>query len=367
MKISKEIKVALLGIVAIVILYFGFMFLKGSDLFSDSKRYYAIYNNVDGLNASNPVVLNGVQVGSVQTLKLLTDQGNKVKVQIEVLKDIQIGDSTIASLASSDLLGGKTITLYIGNNTKVYNGGEQLISFSESSITDMISSKTVPIIDKVDTTLARVNRLLGSEATGDLQSILANTKATTDAVNAILRANQQNIGQIAANLNQLTSSLKQTQRYIDRVALNMAEITDTLKQAEITKLVNNANSAVKEMETTIAKLNSDEGSIGKLMNDEQLYDNMARSTEALNLLLRDIQAYPKRYVHFSLIGRKDKYKVDPTGRVITLDEVKEMQNEHPQEFNSPAPDTVYVPVTTAGGMPEPIPAKAKADSLKANQ
>jgi len=365
-KISKEIKVALLGIVAIVILYFGFMFLKGSDLFSDSKRYYVIYDNVDGLNVSNPVVLNGVQVGSVQTLQLLTDQGNKVKVQIEILKNIQVGDSSIASLASSDLLGGKAITLYIGNNTKIFKGGERLISFSESSITDMITAKTVPIIEKVDTTLARMNRLMDSEAKGNLQAILANTKATTDAVNTILLGNQKNIGQIAANLSQLTSSLKQTQRYIDRIAVNMAEITDTLKQAEVTKLVTNANSAVKEMETAVAKFNSDQGSLGKLMNDEQLYNNMARSTEALDLLLRDVQAYPKRYVHFSLIGRKDKYKVDPTGRVITLDEVKEMQNEHPQEFNSPAPDTVYVPVTT-GGLPEPIPASAKTDSLKANQ
>ncbi len=361
MKVSKEIKVALLGIVALVILYFGFMFLKGSDVFSDSKQYFIVYNNVDGLNTSNPVMLNGVQVGTVQGLKLLTEKGNKVEVQIEVLKNIQVGDSTIASLASSDLLGGKAITLYIGNSVTLYNGGEQLIPFVESSITDMITSKTVPIIDKVDTTLARVNRLLDSEAKGNLQEILANTKATTDAINAILRANQDNIGQIAGNLSQLTSSLKLTQRYIDRVALNMAEITDTLKQADVNKLVNNANSAVKQMEATIDKLNSTEGSIGKLMNDKALYDNMARSTESLDMLLRDIQAYPKRYVHFSLIGRKDKYKVDATGRVITLEEVKDLQQENPDAFNTPAPDTVYVPVSTAV---ETQPMPAKADTLK---
>nr|WP_230680027.1 MlaD family protein [Pontibacter sp. 172403-2] len=355
----------MLGIVAIVILYFGFMFLKGSNLFSDSKRYYVIYDNVDGLNVSNPVILNGVQVGGVQSMKLLTEQDNKVKVQIEVMKDLAIGDSTIASLASSDLLGGKAITLYIGNSTKLFDGGEQLIAFKESSITDMISSKTVPIIDKVDTTLARVNRLLGSDATGDLQSILANTKATTDAVNQILRANQQNIGQIADNLSQLTASLKETQVYIDRIAMNMAEITDTLKQAEVTKLVNNANSAVQEMEAAVAKLNSDQGSLGKLMTDKELYNNMANSTEALNLLLRDIQAYPKRYVHFSLLGRKDKYKVDATGRVITLEEVKDMQDEHPQEFNNPVPDTVYVPITNTAEAQAPV--RVKADSLKAEQ
>ncbi|WP_018477077.1 MlaD family protein [Pontibacter roseus] len=345
MKISKEIKVALLGIVAIIILYFGFMFLKGSDLFSKSNTFHVVYDNVDGLSVSNPVVLNGIQVGHVKELTLLTERGNQIKVDIEVRKDLQIGDSTIASLGNSDLLGSKAITLYLRNNSKQYNGGEELISYKETSIADMLSSKSVPVIDKVDTTLARVNRLLDSEAKNNLQQILANSNETTKTVNDILRENQRNINQITTNLTQLTSALKQTQRNIDRLAVNMTEITDTLKQVEINKLVRDANSAVNELETTISKLNSNEGSLGRLMNDEELYQNMNRSTEALNLLLRDIQAYPKRYVQFSLIGRKDRYKVDATGRVITLEEVKELQDENPDEFRRPVLDSLSVPAT----------------------
>ncbi len=351
MRISKEIKVALLGIVAVVILYFGFMFLKGTDIFSNNKKYYVIYDNVDGLTASNPIILNGIQVGTVQSLKLLTDKGNKIQVEFQVLKDIKVGDSTIASLGNSDLLGSKAITLYLGNSTKIYKGGEHVIPYMEESITDMLSSKSVPVITKVDTTLARVNRLLDSEAKENIQLILANTQVTTKALNDILRANQQNINDITRNLSRLTASLQQTQRHIDHLAQNMSEITDTLKRVEVNKLVNNANQAVAEMQEAVAKLNSGQGSAGKLMNDEQLYENLNRSTEALNLLLRDIQAYPKRYVHFSLIGRRDKYKVDATGRVIMLDEVKDMQDENPDEFRRSAPDTLKVP--------------SKADSTKA--
>ncbi|MBC5773886.1 MCE family protein [Pontibacter sp. KCTC 32443] len=346
MKIRKEIKVALLGIVALVILYFGFKFLKGAELFSDTRTFYVVYNNVDGLTASNPVMLNGVQVGSVQELKLMPKEHNHILVSIEVQEDLQIGDSTIAALASSDLLGSKAITLYLGNSKKMYKGGERLIPFNEKSIADMLSSKAVPVIDKVDTTLARVNRLLDSEAKQNIQLILANTQATTEALNQMLRANQRNINDITTNTNRLMASLVKTQRHIDRVALNMAEITDTLKRAEVNKLVDNANKAVMEMQQTVAKLNSNQGSMGKLMNDDVLYENMARSTEALNMLLRDIQAYPKRYVQFSLIGRKDKYKVDATGRVITLEEVKEMQDENPDEFRRPVPDTLKVPLKT---------------------
>ncbi|WP_439881527.1 MlaD family protein [Pontibacter sp. MBLB2868] len=343
MNISKEVKVALLGVVAIVILYFGFMFLKGSDLFSDSKTYFVVYDDVDGLTPSNPVILNGVQVGSVQKMRLMTEKNNKILVQIEVQEDLNVGDSTIAALGNSDLLGSKAITLYLGNSTKLFEGGETLIPFKESSIAQLISTKTVPVIDKVDTTLARVNRLLDSEAKQNLQSILANTKATTDALNQILQANQKNINSITSNMSALTASLRQTERQINQLARNMTEITDTLKQAKFNQLVANANDAMQELEAAATKLNSSEGSIGKLMNDEQLYENLNRSTQALDLLLRDIQAYPKRYVSFSVFGRKDKYKVDETGRVITLDEVKEMQQKHPEEFRT-VPDTVYVPV-----------------------
>jgi phospholipid/cholesterol/gamma-HCH transport system substrate-binding protein len=342
-KFSKEIKVALLGIVALVILYFGFMFLRGSDVFSSTKKFYAVYNNVDGLTASNPVLLNGIQVGSVRNLSLMTDQGNMIRVEIEVQKEVQVGDSTIAVLTNSDILGSKAIVLQVGNNSTIYEGGEELIAFFERSIADMLSSKAVPVLSTVDSTLVRVNRLLDSEAKDNIQQILANSQATTEALNMMLRQNQRNLNDITSNISLLTASLRQTERQINKLAVNLTEITDTLKRVEITKLVNNANSAVSELEATVAKMNSTEGSMGKFMNDDQVYNNLNRSTEALDLLLRDIQAYPKRYVQFSLIGRRDRYKVDATGRVITLDEVKDMQNENPENFGRPAPDTVVLP------------------------
>jgi phospholipid/cholesterol/gamma-HCH transport system substrate-binding protein len=346
-KISKEIKVALLGVVALVILYFGFTFLKGSNLFSDERTFYVIYDDVNGLAVSNPVILNGIRVGSVKDMELLTDQGNQIRVSLTVLEDIQIGDSTIANLASSDLLGGKSIVLTLGNSTKMFDSGEKLIPYKQTSITDMLSSKAVPVIDRADTTLARVNRILiDTESKKNVQDILENTKQMTDAVNLLIRTNQGNINAITANLSQLVRTLQTTQRNVDKLTLNMVQITDTLKQVEVNKLVNNANEAVRELEITLAKLNSDQSSIGRLINDDQLYVNMDRSTDALNLLLRDIQAHPKRYVSFSVFGKKDKYKVEPNGRIITIEEVKELQDENKEDFKKPASNTTKKPVKT---------------------
>ncbi|WP_114784300.1 MlaD family protein [Botryobacter ruber] len=344
MRVSKEIKVALLGLAALIILYFGFLYLKGAPFFSGSRTFYVVYPDVGGLTVSNPVMLNGVQVGTVQELELLTEEGNQIRVQLEITKKLHIGDSTIASLASSDILGSKAIELTLGNSTKMYNGGERLIPFKETSITDMLSQKSMPVIDKVDTTLARLNTLLDSTSRDNIQGTLANTRQTTEALNEMLRANQRNISLITANMAQMTAALRETERKLNYLVSNMNDITDTLKRVEINKLVDNANEMVTEMETTVAKLNSDQGSLGKLMNDEELYANLNRSSEALNLLLRDIQAYPKRYVQFSLFGRKDKYKVTPTGRVITLEEVKEMQENHPDEFKRSAPTDTVRPV-----------------------
>ncbi|PRY16459.1 phospholipid/cholesterol/gamma-HCH transport system substrate-binding protein [Pontibacter ummariensis] len=365
MTISKEIKVALLGIVAAVVLYFGFMFLKGSDIFSDTDTYYVLYDDVDGLTISNPVILNGIQVGAVQDVRLLPEEGNQIMVELSVMEDLLVGDSTIAALANSDLLGGKAITLYLGNNTELYDGGETLIPYKESSITELISSKSVPVIDKVDTTLARVNNLLDNESREDIHAILENSRQTTAAVAEILQNNQREIRLITSNLAALTASLQQTQRNVNRLTQNLAQITDTLKAAEINQLIANANDAAAELEAAATKINAGQGSLGMLLNDEGLYENLNRSTRSLDLLLRDIQAYPKRYVQFSLFGRKDKYKVDETGRVVSLEEVKEIQEEHPGEFRT-VPDTVYVPVPETRLQQGTPRAKARAVPVKAN-
>jgi phospholipid/cholesterol/gamma-HCH transport system substrate-binding protein len=322
--ISKEVKVALLGVVAIVFLYFGFLFLKGTDFFSSTKTYYVIYDNVDGLTASSPVVLNGVQVGIVEQMDILLDKNNRIKVAINVNDDIPVGDSTIASLTSSDLLGGKAITLFLKPNTRRYEGGEMLISYTTQSLTDMLTAKAMPVLGKVDSTLLRFNEFFNDEAKRSIRATLLNTQQTTEAVRNMLLANQRNINAITGNIAALTGQLQVTEKKFNQLASNLNEITDTLKATPINATIRDLNATVAEAQTALNKFNQNTGTMGRLMNDDSLYANMNASTESLNALLKDLKANPKRYVHFSLIGGKTK--VDQAENVKSADKVGTANN-----------------------------------------
>ncbi|MFC6998401.1 MlaD family protein [Rufibacter roseus] len=323
MKFSKELKVALLGIVAVGALYVGFLFLKGTNVFSSTRTFYVIYNNVEGLEPSNPIVINGYRVGLVKEMQLRPDLGNKILVTLDVDNDISVGDSTVAMLVSDGFLGGKSIELQLGANSKRYEGGEYLIGKAGESITEMFSKKAMPVLETVDSTLVKLNEFLDKDAKRSIRAILLNAEATSEALRTIAMSNQSNINEITGNLAALTASLRGTEAKFSQLASNLNTLTDTLDVQAMNHAIQGLDSTVAQAQLAIRRINENNGSLGKLMNDDSLYRNLNASTESLNSLLQDIQQNPKRYVHFSLIDFGGGTKVEKAG---TVKEAKTVKN-----------------------------------------
>jgi phospholipid/cholesterol/gamma-HCH transport system substrate-binding protein len=278
--VSKEIKVALLAIVAIAALIFGYNFLRGSNLLSSDRTFFATYANVDGLNVGSPVIFNGIKVGQVKQMELMPADNNRVKVSLELQKDIVVGDSTVASLSGS-----------------------------------LLGSKALPVMGTVDSTLTKLNGFLNKDAKRSLQATLVNAEGTTEALKNLIIQNQRNINEITTNMAALTRALSGSSKKLDKIAVDFGQLSDSLKNAPVGPALRRLNATMGEAQTTMTSLNraltDQKGSLGKLINDTLLYNNLTTTASSADALLMDVKANPKRYVHFSVFGGgKSKTEVE---------------------------------------------------------
>jgi phospholipid/cholesterol/gamma-HCH transport system substrate-binding protein len=304
--LSKEAKVGLLTLVAGIMLYVGFNFLKGSSFFSPTNKYFVLYNNVEGLATSNAVLLNGVTIGRVSSIKLLTEKNNLILVGLELNNDIIVGDSTKAILVNDGLLGGKNIDLLPGINSKIFKNQDTLIGVTTKAISELISEKALPIMANLDSTVVKLNALFGDELGSSVKNILHNFELASHDLKLTMAVSKTNISGITTNLNALSASLIETEKSLRPLLQKMSSFADSLNDLELKKTIANANAAMQNLSEVSSKINKAEGSVGLLINDKSLYQKLDNSAKDLDLLLIDVKKNPKRYVHFSVFGRKDK-------------------------------------------------------------
>ncbi len=310
MAISKEVKIGVLALVAGVILYFGFNYLKGSDLFSNKEYYYAVYPNVEGLNVSNPISINGVQVGQVAGKQLLQNAGNRVLLTLDVEKTVKLTDSTVALVASTGLLGGKEIKLIIGKGSRILNEGDTLIPRMETDMVAMLAEQAKPLSRDLDTAINNLNVLLKQfqQMSKPLSGTMKNLETTSSELNVILAQNQAAIRGIATNLHAMSSALNDSQTGVKPLMTKLNAAGDTLSRMQLAQTVDKANASIANINKLLGEINQGQGSLGKLAKNDSLYNNLNRFSANLDSLMVDFRARPKRYVHFSVFGKKDKEK-----------------------------------------------------------
>lgn len=310
MAIGREVKVGLLGMLGLVILYFGFTFLKGSEIFSTSNTYKATFKDVMGLEVSNPVTFNGVNVGRVTNLLPQFDKG-EVIVELTISEDVKLTDNSVAVLADDGLIGGKLIKLKIVPGKPVDEDGD-LKSMLEVGLVDVMQQKIDPTLKNVDSLTRTLTRIVNEfDNTGQaLKILLASATQSTNGVNQLVAGNSKNIGQITANAAVLTKNLNNLALSLDQqikpILTKTGSFSDSLSALQLGTTVNSLNGTVKNLQNVLDQINAGKGTLGKLTGDDSLYTNLDRTAASLNLLLSDMKVNPKRYVHFSLFGKKDK-------------------------------------------------------------
>ena len=309
MNISKEFKVGTLAVTSIVILYFGFNFLKGIDLFKNTNNYYALYDNIDGLTISNPVIINGLSVGRVSNIKILQNNGNLVIVEVSIESDLVLRSGTIARLVNTDFLGSKAIELILSDTSNItYLDGDTLKSEVDEGITEFLKQSAGPVADNIGTTISRINAIL-ENFQGNSEKInvtLENFQGISKTLDRELPGLSDSLSVMISNFNQTSKDLSEVLNGLKPILKNTAQLTDSLKTLELSATLEKTQVMLDNLNANLVSLKEGNGTMGKLMKDDSLYVYMSHTARDLDKLLIDLQANPGRYVQFSVFGKKDK-------------------------------------------------------------
>lgn len=317
MKISNETKVGAIAVVSVALLILGFNFLKGKRLFTQSTTIYANYGNIKGLQKSNPVVINGLQVGSVLDIRTDKDMKN-ILVELNITKNVYIPSNSIA-LITPPLLTTASLEIKLGDAVSHLNNKDTILT--EASSGGMFGSmleKVDPVLFEVkkslsslDTVLVNINTVLDPKAKNNigatlqnLNGITASMMQSTASLQMLLNSQTGALAKSLNNVESITSNFAGSNEKISNVVSNLDKTTTKLSQLELEKAVNTLNATLQDLQNMVAKINSNNGSLGKMMNDPVLYNNLASTGNKLNLLLDDIRINPKRYVNISVFGKK---------------------------------------------------------------
>jgi phospholipid/cholesterol/gamma-HCH transport system substrate-binding protein len=317
---KKEIRIALVFVVGLFVVYWGINYLKGKNIFSSQEIFYAEYDHVAGLQEANPIYLNGFKIGQVSTIEFIENGNGKLKVSLLITEDVNIPSNSIARIESSDLLGSKAVVIYLGDSPTMAKGGDYLLPDIERDLKEEVSMQILPLKNKAEELISSFDSVLIilqgifnentrqnlSRSFQSIENTILSLEHASYNIDTLMSSQRNRLGVIFANVESITTNLKDNNEKISNIFSNISSISDSLADVPFVNVINNANESLDKFNRIMTKIDNGDGSLGMLVNNDSLYNNLNNSAYELNLLMEDLRLNPRRYMHFSIFGRNAK-------------------------------------------------------------
>ncbi len=313
MKLSNEAKIGILLTVTLALFIWGLNYLKGRDLFTSRVKYFAVYDQVDGLVSSNPVFMNGFRIGIVNDISFSNDNSGRLVATLLIDKNVYISRNSVARIFSTDLIGTKAMRIDLGDSPEQLQGGDTLTSGVETSFAQQFGQEVGPIKDKterlivsIDSLASQMRKALNEENRSKLAGSLNHLESSLAGIDRMINSDQSKFNKMISNASSIVGNINAHEAEISSILSNLNRLSDTLAAIRFRETVESAGQAIDQLNLVLESINKGEGTLGQLTGNDTLYRRLESSANNLDSLLVDLKAHPKRYLHFSVFGRKEK-------------------------------------------------------------
>lgn len=314
MKISSEVKIGIIITIAIAVTIWGLNFLKGRNILKGANTYYAVFEDIGGLEKNSKIFIKGYEVGQVSEIYFNENGSRNLIVLLGIEKAHHIPLDSEAILFDADLLGTKAIMLSLSGSDQLHKPGDTIMCRIQYGLTDRLEQQLLPVKNKaenlivtVDSLLSSLNYVFDKNTSAMLQSSIHNLETSTDGIQNML-SSQGKLTSMIANMEAITLNLKNHNEQLSSAMSNIASITDSIASSELKSTISNTNKTLAETHLILEKINQGEGTLGMLVNNDSLYQNLTSLSNELDLLLKDLQENPKKYINVSVFGKSEKKK-----------------------------------------------------------